>query len=76
MRIKPEGENICSALFLLCMGFIVCVFAGIQDIHADHAGSHIGKTQGLVTLLRSTPYHASRQRVHLPLELLLKVCFI
>uniref|UniRef100_A0A7N0ZXT2 NADH dehydrogenase (Ubiquinone) complex I, assembly factor 6 n=1 Tax=Kalanchoe fedtschenkoi TaxID=63787 RepID=A0A7N0ZXT2_KALFE len=35
---------------------------GIRSIAADHAASHIGKASGLLLLLRSLPYHASRNR--------------
>lgn len=33
---------------------------GITSTAADHAASHIGKASGLLLLLRSLPYHASR----------------
>ncbi|KAI5655652.1 hypothetical protein M9H77_32839 [Catharanthus roseus] len=33
---------------------------GIRSTAADHAASHIGKASGLLLLLRSLPYHASR----------------
>ncbi|KAL6979702.1 hypothetical protein U1Q18_021358 [Sarracenia purpurea var. burkii] len=35
---------------------------GINSTIADHAASHIGKASGLLLLLRSLPYHASRNR--------------
>ncbi|XP_010269555.1 PREDICTED: NADH dehydrogenase (ubiquinone) complex I, assembly factor 6 [Nelumbo nucifera] len=35
---------------------------GINSTAADHAASHIGKASGLLLLLRSLPYHASRNR--------------
>ncbi|KAL2235961.1 NADH dehydrogenase (ubiquinone) complex I, assembly factor 6 [Sesamum indicum] len=38
---------------------------GIRSTAADHAASHIGKASGLVLLLKSLPYHASRNR-HFP----------
>ncbi|CAL9164204.1 unnamed protein product [Musa hybrid cultivar] len=34
---------------------------GICSTSADHAASHIGKASGLLLLLKSLPYHASRQ---------------
>ncbi|RLW13104.1 hypothetical protein DV515_00000416 [Chloebia gouldiae] len=42
---------------------------GVRDIHADHAASHIGKAQGIVTCLRATPYHCTRQKVFLPMDI-------
>uniref|UniRef100_A0A8D0LAP2 NADH:ubiquinone oxidoreductase complex assembly factor 6 n=1 Tax=Sphenodon punctatus TaxID=8508 RepID=A0A8D0LAP2_SPHPU len=41
----------------------------VRNIHADHAASHIGKAQGIVTCLRATPYHSSRQKVFLPMDI-------
>ncbi|KAJ9147761.1 hypothetical protein P3X46_029884 [Hevea brasiliensis] len=35
---------------------------GIRSTAADHAASHVGKASGLLLLLRSIPYHASRNR--------------
>ncbi|KAF5460817.1 hypothetical protein F2P56_020658 [Juglans regia] len=35
---------------------------GIRSTAADHAASHIGKASGLLLLLKSLPYHASRNR--------------
>lgn len=35
---------------------------GIRSTAADHAASHIGKASGLLLLIRSLPYHASRSR--------------
>lgn len=35
---------------------------GIKSTAADHAASHIGKASGLLLLLKSLPYHASRNR--------------
>jgi len=34
----------------------------IKSTAADHAASHIGKASGILLLLRSLPYHASRNR--------------
>lgn len=35
---------------------------GVRSTAADHAASHIGKASGLLLLLKSLPYHASRSR--------------
>lgn len=42
-------------------------------MHADHAASHIGKAQGIVTCLRATPYHSSRRKVYLPMDICMLV---
>nr|UOL49152.1 squalene/phytoene synthase [Chelidonium majus] len=43
---------------------------GIRSTAADHAASHIGKASGLLLLLRSLPYHHSRnsQLRYIPFE--------
>lgn len=46
--------------------------AGIQDIHADHAASHLGKAHGIVNLIRSVPYNAQQKVVALPQDVLLR----
>ena len=48
-------------------------FSGVKDINADHAASHIGKAQGIVTLLRATPYHISKRQMMLPMDVTIKV---
>ncbi|KAI9593784.1 isoprenoid synthase domain-containing protein [Syncephalis fuscata] len=45
---------------------------GIRNLAADHTASHIGKAYGIVTLLRATPYHASKRTSYLPSELFAK----
>ncbi|CAN0842085.1 NADH dehydrogenase (ubiquinone) complex I, assembly factor 6 [Linum grandiflorum] len=47
---------------------------GISSTAADHAASHIGKASGLLLLLRSLPYHASRSRhdSYIPMEVAMK----
>lgn len=49
------------------------LLTGVKNVHADHAASHIGKAQGLTTLLRATPYHAQQRRVYLPIDIIVKV---
>lgn len=44
----------------------------IRTVDADHAASHVGRAQGIVTLLRAIPYNAKRQQVYVPIELLVK----
>lgn len=53
----------------------ICLISGIKDVNADHAASHLGRCQSLITLLRATTFHAKRNKVYLPQEMLLKVLF-
>ncbi|XP_022440469.1 NADH dehydrogenase (ubiquinone) complex I, assembly factor 6 isoform X2 [Delphinapterus leucas] len=63
-ELENYAENTQSSLLYLTLETL-----GIKDLHADHAASHIGKAQGIVTCLRATPYHGSRRRVFLPMDI-------
>lgn len=45
----------------------------MRDVNADHAASHLGKAEGIVTLLRSMAYYRSKRHVLIPLDLLMRV---
>ncbi|MFT7816325.1 NADH dehydrogenase (ubiquinone) complex I, assembly factor 6 isoform X1 [Arapaima gigas] len=64
-ELEVYSENTQSSLLYL---LLECL--GVRDVHADHAASHVGKAQGIVTCLRATPYHSTRRRkVYLPTDL-------
>ena len=42
-------------------------------MNADHAASHLGKSEGIVTLLRSIPYYRSMRKVMVPMDMLIRV---
>ncbi|XP_034029804.1 NADH dehydrogenase (ubiquinone) complex I, assembly factor 6 isoform X2 [Thalassophryne amazonica] len=63
-ELENYAENTHSSLMYL---LLECL--GVKDVHADHAASHIGKAQGIVTCLRATPYHCSRRKVYVPMDL-------
>uniref|UniRef100_K7FPV3 NADH:ubiquinone oxidoreductase complex assembly factor 6 n=1 Tax=Pelodiscus sinensis TaxID=13735 RepID=K7FPV3_PELSI len=65
-ELETYAENTHSALLYLTLEMLD---TGIRDIHADHAASHIGKAQGIVTCLRATLYHSKRQKVFLPMDI-------
>jgi len=60
----------------------VRAFAGVYHLllevqgntcgHARHAATQLGKCEGLVTLLRGTPYNVSKRRLYLPRQLLVE----
>ncbi|XP_055955553.1 NADH dehydrogenase (ubiquinone) complex I, assembly factor 6 isoform X2 [Patella vulgata] len=54
------------------MNYLLLQCLGVENIHADHAASHIGKAQSIVTLLRAAPFHAGKKKVYLPMDLLIK----
>ena len=66
--LETYTENTSSLLQYLSLESL-----GVKNTNADHAASHIGKAVGICTLLRGTPYHASKRRCYLPLDLLSKV---
>lgn len=47
--------------------------SGVKDVQADHAASHLGKAIGVVTLLRSTPFHGNKGKVYIPNNVMIKV---
>lgn len=63
-ELEKYSENTQSSLIYL---LLECL--GLKNVHADHAASHIGKAQGIVTCLRATPYHSSRRKVYLPMDI-------
>ncbi|XP_019964672.1 NADH dehydrogenase (ubiquinone) complex I, assembly factor 6 isoform X2 [Paralichthys olivaceus] len=63
-ELETYSENTQSSLIYL---LLECL--GLKNVHADHAASHIGKAQGIVTCLRATPYHSSRRKVYLPMDI-------
>ncbi|KAM9487910.1 NADH dehydrogenase (ubiquinone) complex I, assembly factor 6 isoform 1-T1 [Clarias gariepinus] len=62
--LEVYAENTQSSLLYLLLETL-----GVKNVHADHAASHIGKAQGIVTCLRATPYHSQRRRVYLPMDI-------
>uniref|UniRef100_A0A4W6D4G1 NADH dehydrogenase (ubiquinone) complex I, assembly factor 6 n=1 Tax=Lates calcarifer TaxID=8187 RepID=A0A4W6D4G1_LATCA len=63
-ELEAYSENTQSSLIYL---LLECL--GLKNVHADHAASHIGKAQGIVTCLRATPYHSRRRKVYLPMDI-------
>ncbi|XP_054720609.1 NADH dehydrogenase (ubiquinone) complex I, assembly factor 6-like [Uloborus diversus] len=45
----------------------------LANVHCDHVASHIGKSQGICNLLRAIPYNASKGRLFLPLDLMIRI---
>ncbi|KAI7806991.1 hypothetical protein IRJ41_017292 [Triplophysa rosa] len=63
-ELEAYGENTQSSLLYLLLETL-----GVRNVHADHAASHIGKAQGILTCLRATPYNSSRRKVYLPMDI-------
>ncbi|XP_033105114.1 NADH dehydrogenase (ubiquinone) complex I, assembly factor 6-like isoform X2 [Anneissia japonica] len=60
---EQHAENTASSTLYLILESL-----GVQNLHADHAASHVGRAQGLATLIRSVPFHARRRNVLLPMD--------
>ncbi|XP_061387930.1 NADH dehydrogenase (ubiquinone) complex I, assembly factor 6 homolog [Musca vetustissima] len=52
--------------------YLLVQLTGVKDMNVDHAASHLGKAQGIVTLLRSVPYTKRSQALNIPQEVLIK----
>ncbi|XP_011178991.2 NADH dehydrogenase (ubiquinone) complex I, assembly factor 6 homolog [Zeugodacus cucurbitae] len=66
-HLEEYAEQVFSSLFHLLVEL-----NGIKDIQVDHAVSHLGKAQGIATLLRAIPYKGRSQALNIPQELLIK----
>ena len=51
----------------------IFMYSDIKNIDADHAASHIGKAEGVVTVLRASSYHRLHKSVFIPMDILARV---
>ncbi|KAK4305184.1 hypothetical protein Pmani_022904 [Petrolisthes manimaculis] len=65
--VEDYGEKSNSVLY-----YLVLQGLGVENVHADHAASHLGKAEGLVRLVRGVPHHATRKNVFLPRDVMIK----
>ncbi|KAJ4982286.1 hypothetical protein NE237_033123 [Protea cynaroides] len=56
-ELEKYAEDTASTML-----YMILQAGSISSTAADHAASHIGKASGLLLLLKSLPYHASRNR--------------
>ncbi|XP_068090982.1 NADH dehydrogenase (ubiquinone) complex I, assembly factor 6 isoform X3 [Hyperolius riggenbachi] len=63
-ELETYAENTQSSLLYLTLETL-----DVRDVHADHAASHIGKAQGIITCLRAVPFHSSCRKVFLPVDI-------
>ncbi|XVE57721.1 hypothetical protein DITRI_Ditri04bG0112100 [Diplodiscus trichospermus] len=56
-ELEKYAEDTASTLL-----YMTLQSGGIRSTAVDHAASHVGKASGLLLLLKSLPYHASRNR--------------
>lgn len=65
--VETYAEHSVSSVLYLTLECL-----NIRNVHADHAASHIGKAQGLVTLLRAVPHNSQRSKVYIPIDMLVR----
>ncbi|XP_013168104.1 PREDICTED: NADH dehydrogenase (ubiquinone) complex I, assembly factor 6, partial [Papilio xuthus] len=65
--IEKYADDTVSSIYHLLLAV-----AGVTDIHADHAASHLGKSQGLTNILRSVHVSNHHKMVTLPMDILMK----
>ena len=56
-----------TAVSMMLLGLECC---GVRHATADVAASHAGQAVGMCTLLRGTAYHASRERLYIPQDVM------
>ncbi|XP_050598479.1 NADH dehydrogenase (ubiquinone) complex I, assembly factor 6 [Bombus affinis] len=66
-EIEKYAEYSSSSIY-----YLLLQAHGVNNINADHAASHMGKAHGIVNLLRSIPYNASKRVNMLPQDILMK----
>ncbi|CAH2104489.1 unnamed protein product [Euphydryas editha] len=65
--LEKYTENTVSTIYYLILGI-----AGVTNVHADHAASHLGKAQGIANILRSVHVSNYHKSILLPMDILMK----
>ncbi|XP_028162608.1 NADH dehydrogenase (ubiquinone) complex I, assembly factor 6 isoform X2 [Ostrinia nubilalis] len=65
--LERYAEDAVSPIYYLLLNV-----AGVADIHADHAASHLGKAQGIANVLRSIYVSNNHKIMSLPMDILMK----
>lgn len=64
--VEKYSEETISPLY-----YLILEANNLKDVHVDHVASHLGKAQGIVTLIRSIRYHAHKRVLVLPQDILI-----
>ncbi|CAH0725958.1 unnamed protein product, partial [Brenthis ino] len=65
--VETYTENTVSTVYYLLLSI-----AGVTNVHADHAASHLGKAQGIANILRSVHILNYHKTICLPMDVLMK----
>ncbi|KAG5221333.1 terpene cyclase [Salix suchowensis] len=68
LRILTDHAEATSSTLLYALLSLLTIPSNSLD-SLSHAASHVGVAQGIVTLLRGLPYHASKGRMTIPAEI-------
>ncbi|KAF2074372.1 hypothetical protein CYY_004306 [Polysphondylium violaceum] len=67
-ELEAYSDDIYSSLILLTLEAM-----GVKGNHdIEHCASHLGKAVGIMVLIRGTPFHVSRRKLYIPVELTTK----
>jgi len=66
-EVELYGEKAFSSVYLILLEIMKN-----DSGHLKHAATALGKSEGLITLLRGTPHNASKRRVYIPSQLLME----
>jgi len=66
-EVESYGEKAFSSVYLILLEIMKN-----DNGHIKHAATALGKCEGLITLLRGTPFNANKRRVYLPTNLLME----
>uniref|UniRef100_A0A0P4VY62 NADH dehydrogenase (ubiquinone) complex I, assembly factor 6 n=2 Tax=Scylla olivacea TaxID=85551 RepID=A0A0P4VY62_SCYOL len=66
-ELEAYSEKSNSSLYYLILQAL-----GSENLHADHAASHLGKAEGIIKSLRGIPHNASKRKVFLPQDIMMK----
>jgi len=66
-EVERYGEEAFSSIYLILLEIM-----NNDNGHLKHAATSLGKCEGLITLLRGTPYNASKRRVYIPTDILME----
>lgn len=65
--LTDHAEATSSTLLYALLSLLTIPSNSLDSL--SHAASHVGVAQGIVTLLRGLPYHASKGRMSIPAEI-------
>ncbi|XP_064394510.1 NADH dehydrogenase (ubiquinone) complex I, assembly factor 6-like [Halichondria panicea] len=66
-ELETYAEHTFSSLLYLTLETL-----GVRDVNSDHAASHVGKAEGIVTLLRASNFYRASRHVPIPMDIMIR----